>query len=142
MNEYIDFIQNHYILSTAWLFVFGLLVYSLFAAKMRGYTSANPAQATQLINQDNAIVLDVREENEYLKGHIVNAIHMPLGYLKTRINEIEKHKDKPIIVGCRSGQRSAQACAILKKHGFESVYNLAGGVMAWQTDNLPLTKKK
>ena len=89
----------------------------------------------------NAVVLDVREDNEYLKGHIINSVHIPLSYLSNRIGELDKHKDKPIIVSCRSGQRSGQACAMLKKQGFENVYNLSGGMMAWQNDNLPVTKK-
>ena len=141
MDQYIEFIGNHYILSAAWIGVFILIIYSFLGAKLRGYQTANPTQATQLINHSDAVVVDVREENEYLKGHIVNSIHVPMSYLNERLKELEKYKDKPIIVGCRSGQRSAQACATLKKHGFESVYNLTGGVMAWQSDNLPLTKK-
>ncbi len=141
MEQYIEFIGNHYILSLAWLVIFMMLVYSFIGSRLRGYNSANPTMATQLINRENAVVLDVREENEYLKGHIVNAVHIPAGYLNDRLKELEKYKDKPIIVGCRSGQRSAQACAQLKKNGFEKVYNLSGGMMAWQNDNLPLTKK-
>ena len=141
MDQYIEFIGNHYILSAAWIAVLIMIIYSFIGARLRGYQTANPTQATQLINHDDAVVVDVREENEYLKGHIVNSIHVPLGYLNERMKELEKYKDKPIIVGCRSGQRSGQACATLKKNGFENVYNLSGGVLAWQNDNLPLTKK-
>jgi len=141
MDQYIEFIGKHYILSAAWLGVLFMIIYSFFGARLRGYANANTAQAVQLINQENAIVVDVREENEFLGGHIVNSIHVPLGYFSDRVKDLEKYKDKPVIVGCRSGQRSASACVTLKKHGFEKVYNLAGGVMAWQNDNLPLTKK-
>lgn len=141
MDQYIEFIGNHYILSTAWLAVFVMIIYSFIGARLRGFQTANPTQATQLINHSDAVIVDVREENEYLKGHIVNSIHIPLSYLNDRMQQLEKYKDKPIIVGCRSGQRSGQACATLKKNGFEQVYNLSGGVMAWQNDNLPLTKK-
>lgn len=73
-------------------------------------------------------------------GHIINSVHIPLGTLNNRLNELEKYKSRPIIVGCRSGQRSAAACTTLKKQGFETVYNLSGGVMGWQNANLPLTK--
>ena len=97
--------------------------------------------ATQLINRENAVILDVREDNEYRDGHIVNSVHIPLSYLKDRLKELEKYKGKPIIVGCRSGQRSSQACGVLKKQGYDAVYNLSGGIMAWKSDNLPLTKK-
>ena len=141
MDQYIEFIANHYILSAAWVAVFFMILYTFVGARLRGYSSANTTQAIQLINQENAVFVDVREENEYLNGHIVNSIHVPLSYFNDRMKELEKYKDKPIIVGCRSGQRSATACTILKKNGFEKVYNLSGGVMAWQNDNLPLTRK-
>jgi len=141
MEQYLQFATNHYIMSLAWCMVFGLLIYSFFAARLKGYINVNPAGATQLINREEAIILDVREDNEYLSGHIVNSIHIPISYLNNRISELDKYKDKTMIVSCRSGQRSGQACAMLKKHGHEKVYNLSGGIMAWQSDNLPLIKK-
>jgi rhodanese-related sulfurtransferase len=96
--------------------------------------------ATQMINQQNALVLDIRQDNEYVGGHIINATHIPLSHLKDRLGELEKHKNKPVIAVCRSGHRSSGACVTLKKAGFESVYNLSGGVLAWESANLPLTK--
>ncbi|MBI3562921.1 MAG: rhodanese-like domain-containing protein [Gammaproteobacteria bacterium] len=134
--------MNHMYLTLAFVVLTAMLIYSFFSNKLRGFNGTAPAEAIRLINRDNAVVLDVREENEFHSGHIVNAIHIPLSFLKSRISELEKHKDKPIIVGCRSGQRSATACGILKKHGFEKVFNLNGGVTAWQQDSLPLVKKK
>lgn len=141
MEQYMEFVVNHYILSMSWLVVFGMFIYSFIGASLRGYASANSAMATQLINHEDAVVLDVREDNEYADGHIINSIHIPMSYLANRVGELEKFKSKPIIVSCRSGQRSGQACALLKKQGFENVYNLNGGMMAWQSDNLPVTKK-
>ena len=78
--------------------------------------------------------------NEYSSGHIVNSVHIPLSNLKTRISELNKYKNQKIIVSCRSGNRSSQACASLKKEGFEEVFNLSGGVMAWENASLPLVK--
>lgn len=141
MEQYVQFVANHYITSTAWLVVFGMLVYSFIGARLRGFNNINPTLATQLINREDAVILDVREDNEYRDGHIVNSVHIPMSYLSDRLKELEKHKGKPIIVGCRSGQRSAHACSVLKKNGFATVYNLSGGIMAWKSDNLPLTKK-
>ena len=141
MEQYIEFIGNHYILSAIWLALFVMVIYSFIGARLRGYTNANPALVTQLINQQDAVILDVREDNEFASGHIVNSIHIPLGYLKDRMKDLDKYKSKPIIVGCKTGQRSGHACATLKKQGFEQVYNLSGGVTAWKADNLPLTKK-
>ncbi len=141
MEQYIEFLGRHYILSAAWAALFLMVIYSFIGARLRGYKNANPAMVTQLINHDDAVVVDVREDNEYASGHIINSVHVPLSYLKERLKELEKYKSKPVIVGCKTGQRSGQACATLKKEGFEQVYNLSGGVTAWQADNLPLTKK-
>lgn len=142
MNQYIEFATNHLYLTTAFIVISLMLIYSFIGNRLRGFGSTAPAEAIRLINRENAVVLDVREENEFLSGHIVNSIHIPLNFLKERLADLEKHKGKPIIVGCRSGQRSATACSLLKKQGFEQVYNLQGGVAAWQNDNLPLVKKK
>jgi rhodanese-related sulfurtransferase len=97
--------------------------------------------ATQLINHKNAILVDVRDVNDYREGHIINALHIPLADLDSHGKKLEKYKEKALITYCRSGQRSATACARLQKQGFTSVYNLRGGVMAWQKDNLPLTRE-
>ena len=141
MDKYIQFFADHFVLSSAWLIAAGMIVYSFIGARLRGFSSINTAMATQLINREDAVILDVREDNEYREGHIVNSLHIPVAYLNDRVKELEKYKDKPIIVGCRSGQRSSQACFTLKKQGFDAVYNLSGGIMAWKNDNLPLTKK-
>lgn len=141
MDRYIEFLTNHFVLAGAWIAVAGMLIYSFFNARLRGFSAVHPSMATQLINRENAIILDVREDNEYREGHIINSLHIPVGYLGDRLKELEKYKEQPIIVGCRSGQRSSQACSILKKNGFDKVYNLSGGIMGWKNDNLPLTKK-
>lgn len=141
MAQYIEFATNNLILTVALIVILYMLLWSYIGPRMRGYLSASPGEATMLINREDALVVDVRETNEFQKGHIVNSVHMPLIYIKERINELEKHKDKPIIVACRSGHRSGQACSLLKKNGFEKVYNLRGGVMAWEGASLPLQKK-
>jgi len=137
MQQLMHFALEHWVLVTALLVIVYLLM-------RQGGTPAgvvDPIQAVQKMNHGNAVVLDVREPNEVSNGTIVNAIHIPLGSLGSRLRELEKHKAGPIIVNCRSGHRSSQACSILRKNGFEQVYNLKGGIMAWQAANLPLSKK-
>lgn len=141
MEQYLTFFSHNLMLFAALAVVLGMLFFNLFGPRLRGYRVVNPTDAVKLINHEEAVVLDVREANEYQEGHIVNAIHIPQSALPKRINELEKHKNKPVIVGCRSGHRSGQACTVLKKQGFETVYNLSGGVMAWKNANLPLTRK-
>jgi rhodanese-related sulfurtransferase len=117
----------------------GMLLWPLIA----GGTVANltPAEATLLMNREDALVLDVRETGEWGSGHITGARHITLGQLENRLSELEKFKEKPIIVVCATGNRSASACGNLKKHGFGKVFSLGGGVSAWRDASLPLTTK-
>jgi rhodanese-related sulfurtransferase len=117
-----------------------MLFWSIFGNRMRGIKEVDCPAALQLINHKNALVLDVREEGEYKAGHILNATLIPLGKLSERIGELEKHREQPIVVVCRSGNRSGTACAMLGKRGFPQAYSLTGGVTAWQKANLPLEK--
>lgn len=117
-----------------------MLLWSFFGSRAAGINVVNTLEATRLMNED-ALMLDVREDNEWAVGHIPNARHIRLGELSSRLPELEKYKDKPIVVYCRSGNRSARACALLKKAGFANPNNLAGGILAWEQANLPITRK-
>ena len=117
-----------------------MLLWAVFGNRIRGIKEVNCTAALQLINHKNALVLDVRDDDEYKAGHILNSTQIPLGKLNERVSELAKYKEQPIVVVCRSGNRSGTACAALGKHGYTQVYNLAGGVTAWQKANLPLKK--
>jgi rhodanese-related sulfurtransferase len=99
-----------------------------------------PVEATTLINREDALVVDVREADEFSAGHLPEARNIPLAKLADRISEIEKYKDKPLIVACASGMRSAKGCGELGKLGFTKVYSLAGGVDAWVGAGYPIKK--
>lgn len=135
-----QFISNNILPISMAVFSGIMLLWSFFGNRFRGVKEVNSAGALQLINHKGAVVLDVREPSEYESGHVLNAKLVPLGKLKERIGELEKYKDSPIVVVCRSGNRSGTACFILGKQGFSQAYNLAGGVQAWQKANLPLEK--
>ena len=117
-----------------------MLLWSMFGNRIRGIKEINCIEAMQLINHKNALVLDVRESKEFDSGHVLNSKLVPLGSLRERIGELERFRDRPIVVICRSGNRSNMACALLGKQGFSQAYNLAGGVLAWQKANLPLAR--
>ena len=117
-----------------------MLIWSVFGNRMRGVNEVNAAEALNLINHKNALVLDVREDSEFKSGHLLNAKWIPLGRLVDRIGELERYREQPVVVVCRSGARSASACATLGKQGFTQAYNLSGGVIGWQKSNLPLEK--
>ncbi|MFI0397828.1 MAG: rhodanese-like domain-containing protein [Thiolinea sp.] len=141
MNEYMLFVQNHSLLVMGFVGVLGLIIWTEFNRMTRKHQQADVTQAVRLMNNDDSVVLDVREDNEVRDGKIQGAKHIPLGQLDKRIAELEKSKDKPILVYCRSGNRSSHACATLTKNGFANVTNLAGGFMAWQSANLPVVKR-
>ena len=105
-----------------------------------GGPSVNTLEATQMINRQDALVLDVREQAEFAQGHILNARGLPLSQLEKRLGDIEKFKDKPVIVYCATDNRSASAVTALKKHGFTNAVSLSGGFSAWQQAGLPVQK--
>lgn len=117
-----------------------MLMWSLFGNRLRGVKEVDNVAALQLINHKNALVLDVREESEFNSGHIRDAKLIPLLKLKERIGELERYRERPIVVVCRSGSRSGTASALLGNREFGQVYNLTGGMMAWQKADLPLEK--
>lgn len=107
-----------------------------------GGNSLSPVQATLMINREDAIVVDVRDQNEYAQGHIPNAKHIPIAALEKRADDLGKFKSSPIILCCAAGNRSAGALGTLRKQGFEKVYNLQGGISAWQQAGQPVSRKR
>lgn len=139
MEQILEFSGNHYILVSALVLAVILLIQNLAAGNKGNITAAD---AIQLINHENAVAVDVRPPADFNKGHIVNAMNIPASNLKTQLKQLEKYKDRPIIMTCRSGAQSSVACKQLQKEGFEKVHNLKGGILAWQSENLPVTTKK
>jgi rhodanese-related sulfurtransferase len=105
-----------------------------------GVPNLSPGDATLLINREDAIVIDVRASSEFVGGHIPDARNIPADKLAERMGELEKFKARPLIINCNTGARSSGPCGVLKKAGFEKVYNLSGGVGAWGQAGLPLKK--
>jgi rhodanese-related sulfurtransferase len=117
-----------------------MLLWPMLRGSASGAKDVSPAEAVLLINRENAIVLDVREEGEFAAGHIPNAKNIPISKLAERINELRKFQQKPVVVNCQGGVRSANACGQLKKAGFTTLYNLRGGLGAWNEAKLPVAK--
>lgn len=141
MEQFLEFAIKNWYLFVALLVILGLLIGGEVLRKFRGISNVTPTRALQLLNHDDALVLDIRDLGEYKAGHIPDARHMPLSSLKDRLGELAKFKNKPVIVYCQTGNRSGSACALLKKNGFDAVHNLSGGLSAWQGANLPVKKK-
>jgi rhodanese-related sulfurtransferase len=136
-----DFVlQNIWLILLAAVSGFMLLGGGGLFGRLSGVKQIGPQEAVLLFNHEDALVLDVREQSEWADGHIAKAKHIPLGQLKNRVADLEKFKDKPIVAVCRSGNRSAHACGLLKKAGFENLHNLSGGMQAWEQAGLPREK--
>lgn len=88
--------------------------------------------------QDNVIVLDVREQSEYDEGHIPGVVLIPMGEVSSRLSEIPT--DKEVIVTCRTGNRSGQITDYLREQGFDNVHNMEGGIVAWEAAGLPVER--
>jgi rhodanese-related sulfurtransferase len=134
-----EFIKNNLLLIAVAFASGGMLIWP-FLRRSAGGPRLSTLQATQLINREDALLLDVRDAAEYAKGHILGAKNVPLADLERRAAEFDKHKAKPVIVNCDSGNRATRALSVLKARGFASVYNLDGGYGAWQQAGLPVEK--
>ena len=134
-----DFVRNNLLLFVV-AFVSGAMLLWPLVRRSTGGPRLPPAQATQLINREDAVVSDVREANEYGTGHVLGAKNVPVARMETAGAEFVKKKDRPVIVYCDSGDRSAKALAALKKQGFTRAANLSGGIKAWQDAGLPVEK--
>lgn len=117
-----------------------MLLLPMFKKSAGGVPNLTAAEAVTLINRANALVLDVRDEAEFVSGHIAEATHIPVDHLAERLNELKKYKNKAILVNCQRGVRSAKACEILRKAEFTQVHNLQGGLNAWVAAKLPVVK--
>ncbi|MBW7471040.1 rhodanese-like domain-containing protein [Marinobacter sp. M216] len=138
MDRLFEFVVNHYILVS--LFVAFLLAI-LFLESRRGGAKISAQEAVTLINKDEAVVVDIRDRKEFGEGRITGSVNIPLNSLKSRTAELNKFKDKQIIVADKMGQHSAMAVKQLNAEGFTNVVRLNGGVADWRSSNLPLVKK-
>jgi rhodanese-related sulfurtransferase len=134
-----DFIRNNLLL-IAVAFASGAMLIWPLVRRGAGGPWVDTLQATQLINREDALVLDVREAAEYAKGHIMGAKNVPVAELERRAGELDRFKARPVIVTCDSGSRATRAISLLKGRGFARVVNLAGGFGAWQGAGLPVEK--
>jgi len=137
IEQVYEFIGNHFLLV-------GLFIALVFAFLVnegkRGGDSITTNTLVNLVNRDNALVLDVRDAKEFSAGHIVGALNIPFSNVDKRIVELDKFKDRPIIVVCKMGQHASGVGGKLKARGFDKIHRLGGGMAEWSASNLPIVK--
>jgi len=135
----LEFIVQNSMLITAAVISGGMfLVFTFYRPGNKA--ALTTTQATLLINREDAVVIDVRQPDEYIAGHLPESRNIPLGQLEERAAELDKFKDTPLIMVCQTGARSDSACKKLEKLGFSKLNNLAGGINACRDAGLPLKK--
>ena len=134
-----DFVRNNLLLIVVAVVSGAMLIWPLLR-RTTGGPWVDAPRATQLINREDALVVDVRDPGEYGTGHILGAKNWPLDHIGERGGEAAKRKDKPVIVYCDTGDRTPKAAAALRKLGFTRVVSLSGGLPAWQQAGLPVEK--
>lgn len=137
MDQLFTFVGNHPFLVGTFVLLLALFIRN---ETQRGGQSVSAQQLVDLVNRENALVVDVREKKEFDAGHIVDAINIPYAALESRLGEIEKFKDRPVVVACRMGQHSGAAGTVLRKNGFQNVSRLTGGLAEWRNQSLPVVK--
>lgn len=136
MHEFYIFVVENWILSTLFLLVLGVLLFSFISQK----SAIPPSEAVNLLNElgDRLLVIDLRPEDAYSRGHIINAVNLTPSGLENNLEKYTKFKDSPILVYCDSGMTSSSNAALFKNKGFSDVRILRGGLESWKQENLPI----
>ncbi|MDU8501373.1 rhodanese-like domain-containing protein [Pseudomonas syringae] len=132
----LEFATNHYLITGAFVILLGLLIaYEL----SKGGASLSTRELTALVNSDQGVVIDVRSKKDFTAGHIVGSLNFPQDKMLTRTAELQKYKDKTLIIVDAMGQHAGTTARELLKSGFKAA-KLSGGISSWRGDNLPLVK--
>ncbi len=144
LAELLAFSKNHFIIVGGWVFCFGYLIYAQIVVMIDRLKYANFADATNMVNHQNGVFVDIRAHDEFQKGHLAGAVELAvLDIQEAKVARIEKYKSAPVIVvGTRGDDNDTYNCAkALKKAGYLNTFILTGGMLDIQSSNIPLTKK-
>jgi rhodanese-related sulfurtransferase len=137
MDRFFQFLLNHWILTGLWL---GLFITLIVYLKAKAGSALSPHQTTLLVNRQDGVILDIRDKKVFEGGHIVDAVNIPQAKLKERLPELEKYRDKPLVVVCQMGHQSGEVVKLLEENGFTTVSRMSGGMTEWQSQGLPAVK--
>ena len=134
MPQLIEFASHHFALVAAFFAILGALLVTL----RQGADGLSPGQVVQMLNKDNALAVDIREESLFKAGRIINAVRVSAENLGTDGGPLKKHQQRPLVLYCETGASCAKPLQTLRRAGFAKVYRLQGGLVAWRGENLPL----
>lgn len=140
MQEYINFFQQHLLLSSAFVIILVLMIANEIRYRLSGVAKLSARQVTQAFNRETAVLIDVRTRNDYQRSHILGAMNIVESELLTDLKRLEKYKDKQLIIIDAAGQKAHGIALKLKKQGFAEVAMLSGGMQAWLAEGLPIAK--
>ena len=141
MDKFLEFTSNHVLLVSALMISFFLLVFSELRRKASGLVNIEAGDVVKLINND-AVVIDIRSADAFARGHIVSAKNIPHDELDGKMEQLEQHKNTPVVAVCDSGVTTVQVVNKLRSAGFESVFGLKGGMSGWGQAGLPVVSGK
>ncbi|TSJ90602.1 rhodanese-like domain-containing protein [Gilliamella apicola] len=140
--EIIPFIKNHLLLSLGWVVLFVAIIVLTVKSKLSKVKIINNAQAINMMNNQNAVIVDIRSADSFKKGHITESHNiLPIDIKNASAKTIDKFKDNIIIVVDDNGLTSASIGEVLVKQGFLQVFTLKDGIAGWNGENLPLVRK-
>ena len=138
MALFIDFLMGQWFLVLPLIACLGLLMQH---ESRKGGPTVTSQQLVNKVNQEQAVVVDVRTSDEFSTGHIVDALNIPSAKMADRMAELEPYRDRPIVLVCKMGQTTGAAGKQLRAKGFENIFRLSGGMMEWESSQLPLVTK-
>ena len=135
-----SFIQSQWLLIVVVIVSGAMLVWPLIQNRLSPARDIGNLEVTRLINSANAVLVDLRETQEFEGGRLPKAIHIPLSQLESRGGELARHVGRPIVTYCMRGNRGRMAGNVLTRLGFKDIYTLHGGYLAWKDAGLPVEK--
>lgn len=139
MEHFPEFVANHLFLFVLLVSILILLFWNLFGAALSGVVLISPHETVRILN-DNAVMVDIRTAADFSTGHILGSRNIPADSIGVQLEELAKYREQSMILCCNTGNVSVRAGRTLKMQGFKKIYCLRGGLQAWRTANLPLTR--
>lgn len=143
MQELFEFVSNNPIMSGAWVVLLIALVVTTIRGALSPTKSLEPQEATVWVNRGDGVFVDIRNEDDYKKGHIHGSVSLPQEKIKQKqLAAIEKFKDAPIVLVCATGMTAKPVANQLTAEGYSQVAVLQGGINTWRSAKLPVSQKK